>query len=221
MDMLRSAYRSQMRTIIGADPVTVQWYRTPPGAAVQQATTSFRSRIWSEPKDNDGIGEQADTLSCCGKFQPEWVNGFPPTGHSTGPAPCGSALVAIEGAGALDPKFVTNGDGSSSCCNPPLDCPPRVVGAAGFGRWSFDGNVWKSLVLGAPDVWNFFTTAGLQQVVLFCGPGATFFMTIQGQFTVCHLDTRIPGYAKFTVTSAPGAPVYVGTTIEWSWPSHP
>lgn len=219
--MLRSAYHSQMRTIQGADPVDVVWYRTPPGAAVYGDTTSFRSRIWCDPKDNAGIGEQANTLHCCGKFDMVWSNGQPPAGASTGPAPCGSALVAVEGAGPGDPTFVTLGDGSAPCCNPPLDCPPTTpLPLAAFGRWTLAGPGWHVLGLGAPNVW-FFLGPAAQQVSLNCHP-TFFFMNIQGVISTYTLEVRTAGYARFNLDPGPFTPVFWwGTKIEWSWPTHP
>lgn len=223
MDMLRTCYRAQMSTIQGGDAVPVTWYRTAPGALVYGATTSYRSRMWHDPPDNDGIGEQSAGRVCCGRLDVDWYNGSPPAGHSTGPNPCGTALVAVEGAGPSDPKFVTLGDGSAPCCSiVPLDCPPRDLDPLNkWGRWSFDTVTWKPLGLGGPDVWFFVTTLGFVQVNLNCSP-FFFFMNIGGIFASYTVEARTAGYARFRINPDPLTPPGVwNTIIEWSWPSHP
>lgn len=119
MDMLRTSYKVPMRTIIGGSPVPVQWYRTADDTPVYGATSSMRSRVWITPHDNDGIGEQVDTIDCCDKLDLDWVNGSTPASVTPGPSPCGSATVAFQGAGPSDPKFMTDSSGRAPCCFPP------------------------------------------------------------------------------------------------------
>lgn len=68
MDYIRTCYRVQMRLRVGDDPVTVQWFRAPPGALAMPIMGPFGSRNWeSRGPSPDGMGEQPGPR--------QWVNG--------------------------------------------------------------------------------------------------------------------------------------------------
>lgn len=120
MDFLRNGYRSQMRTIQGADPVEVMWFEAPAGALAYEGPSVFRSRNWEDDHDNDGMGEQ-EAPALPRERIIDWYNGNPPAFY-TGQEPCGSDRVALEGAVVgRDPLFTTNRVGQGPCCESPLE----------------------------------------------------------------------------------------------------
>lgn len=139
MDVIRTCYRTKMRTTTLAPPVEVQWYFTPPGAPKFTEPSVFRSRVWKDINEfaNTGMGEQSEV--CCNRKVLEYSNGNKPVGLTTGEHPCGSDEVARNGGGPDDPIFATRADGGAPCCLGPPAFTSVIHG--GFGAdGTFHGN---------------------------------------------------------------------------------
>lgn len=140
MDFLRSCYKAKMRTIIGADPVDVIWFRVSDDTPMYSTPNIFTSRVWCVDPFNDQMGEQSAGRVCCGSQDIDWWNGRPPPALVPGPHPCGTDAVAQTGAGPDDPKFMTGDDGSAPCCAPEPGWSASIFGTIGVrGEWSTSG----------------------------------------------------------------------------------
>lgn len=222
MDMIRSGYRCQMKTIQGGPAVDVLWYKTPEGAEVYGDRSAFRSRNWCDPHDNDDIGEQYNPDLCCGTEGDRWYSGRMPEGASVGPVPCGTSTVAYTGAGPGDPTFMTNEDGSADCCESVPDCPPLTFPIAGYAlvEW-FPGTHAFGVLNPIVPIWRLFTGSGTF-VDIFCGVGFIRLEINTPFMAFVFPDEWEAGYALFTIPSMPPfAPLWWGKTIELFWPDPP
>jgi len=139
MDVIRTCYTTKMRTTTLVEPVTVRWYFTEPGAPVFEGPSVFRSRIWKDLNDfpNTGMGEQSEI--CSERKVVDYVNGSKPPGATVGEHPCGSDLVAKNGAGPDDPVFPTSFDGVAPCCLGPMVWTSTILVFTGPTMSLFEG----------------------------------------------------------------------------------
>lgn len=117
MEYLRHGKRARMQTWqADVEPVKVVWFRVPASNRFFLGPTWFRSQNYSDPRLNDGLGEQYDG-ACCGLDSGyKWYSGRPPAPY-VGIRVCGTPkLFAEGGAYGTDTPVPIEPNGMGECC---------------------------------------------------------------------------------------------------------